>query len=980
MTVYVRANIDNLSKNLSKVSKSMEKVFGRDTMRMSKSFALGIGVAATALAAFGAACVKAADKEKETISMYTSLLGSAKEAKKLMQDLSNWGTNVPFDMDAMENIAKKLLSTGVAAEDLIPILNNVGNAAAMTGSGQAGIDAMTDAIARMSMTGTATSKDMKALINNQVDAYGYLAKYLNTDVATAMEMVSKKSVDSGTFISAMMQGMEKDFAGGMDNIEKSLSGMLGTMKYNIGEAMEDIGGSLIDSLGITEMMAKATEAVRKFAVAIKQYGVRETLEEFIPPWLEGTILVVAAAILGAAVPALIAMASAAASAVVAMLPFMAAAAAIAAVAYVVYKAWEPLGDLFGNVWSYIVSTCTKACNSVLNTLYGFVQKALNYLKPVFSLFGMDDAAQRWSDAVSEKLKVTAEGVITANEQQKKASEGMGLSVDEIMAKLKGSGKTIFDVPDIATDTQYKGWHGKKVEGAISDGGTAKKVAAIDKNINAGKIAVDKMRDLQGKIAFYAADGTNCMRTIGMALEGTPFEGVVNVDKAYDIGKSEGLDRGIDYEYKAGDIILVGGYDKQGKWDPRMHAAMVTENGGVIQNGKSHDGVYESDFTPQQMFGSNITGYIATSELFAKGGSYDKAGSKSTKNLAQKTAMWMASLNAIKDKAEDIATDVNNRLELVGLKGVRRDFVELNQESKKNVAEMVKRYRDMALEYQKADKLEQEAMKQSWRDAGIAFEELEHNKITFAEQSAKERQLIEEETQQKIKDLNYERQKFTDDLEEARKEGEMARVQELLNTDSAINDLRLENAKEFVDGYISIWKTANTTYEEALKSSIGNINSAFENFFQNVLEGKENLGTAFVDLLSSFVKMVQEMVARWAAAQLTEKIFGIKNPGGGGGSSNIGASLASSAYTIFVSGKAGGGVANGLTLVGERGPELVRFNSPSRVFNNRDTRALLGGGGNVNMYVNTPDAESFKQSRAQISSSLAAMVARGRRNS
>ena len=990
MTIFVRANIENLSKNLAQVEKNMNTVFGKNTMQLSKKFALGIGAAAAALGAFSAACISAADKEQETIRMYTSLIGSAKEAKALMADLSNWGTNVPFNMDEMENTAKKLLATGVAAQDLIPILDNLGNAAAMTGSGQAGIDAMTDAISRMSMTGTATSKDMKLLINNQVDAYGYLAKYLNTDVATAMDMVKNKSVDSGTVINALMQGMQKDFKGGMDNMEKSISGMLGTIKYNLGEAMEDIGGALMDSFGITDIMAKATEAVRKFTVAIKTYGVRETLENFVPPWLEGTILAIAAAMLGAAVPSILAMAASLASAVVAALPFIAVAAALAVVAFVVYKAWEPLGDLFSNVWSYIVSSCTKACNSVLNTLYGFVQKAINYLRPVFDLFGMDAAADRWSAAVSKKLQVTSENIVTANEKQKAASSGMDMSVDAIMAKLKGSGKTIFDVPDILADTKWQGWHGKTVEGSSGASGTDKKINSIDKNTAAiaksttsGKIAVDKMRALQGKIAFYAADGTNCMRTIGMALEGTPFEGVINVDTAYEIAKKEGLDRGTDYTPKAGDTILVGGYDKYGNWDPRMHAAMVTENNGVIQNGKSHNGVYESGLTPQQMFGDDITGYIATSQLF--GDSYDAVGKKSAKSLVQQAAEWAEKLNAIKDKAKEIATEVNNRLELVGLKGVRRDLIEVNQEAKKNISDMENRYRDMSLEFQKADALEQEAMKQAWKDAGIAFEELENKKVAFAAQTAKERQLIEAETQQKIKDLNYERQKFIDDLDEAKKDGDFTRAYDLLNTEEALNDLRLENAKNFVDGYISVWKTAHTGYIDALKNSIGEVNSSFESFFQSVLSGKKNLGDAFVDLLSSFVSMVQEMVARWAAAELTEKIFGgfrkkDNTSSGGGGSflGNLGGAIVSSLFSI--PGKASGGVASGLTLVGEYGPELVRFNSPSRVFNNRDTRALLGGGGNVNMYVNTPDAESFKQSRAQITSGLAAMVARGRRNS
>jgi len=44
------------------------------------------------------------------------------------------------------------------------------------------------------MTGKVTSRDMKQLINQQVDAYRYLADYLGTDVASAMEQVKAGTV------------------------------------------------------------------------------------------------------------------------------------------------------------------------------------------------------------------------------------------------------------------------------------------------------------------------------------------------------------------------------------------------------------------------------------------------------------------------------------------------------------------------------------------------------------------------------------------------------------------------------------------------------------------------------------------------------------------------------------------------------------------------------------------------------------------
>ena len=131
MTIFVKADIENFSKNIANVEKNMNSVFGVKTMKMSKTFAKGLAAAASALGAFGAACIAMADHEQEVERTFTSLIGDADKAKKTLADLADWATNVPFDFEDMENASKKLLAYGVAAEDVVAVLNNLGNAAAM---------------------------------------------------------------------------------------------------------------------------------------------------------------------------------------------------------------------------------------------------------------------------------------------------------------------------------------------------------------------------------------------------------------------------------------------------------------------------------------------------------------------------------------------------------------------------------------------------------------------------------------------------------------------------------------------------------------------------------------------------------------------------------------------------------------------------------------------------------------------------------
>ena len=829
MTVFINANIKNFAKNMGTVEKRMKSIFGPEAMKLSKTFATAIAAAGAAVLAFGVACVAMADQEKELERTFTSLIGNVEDAKKLVEDLSDWATNVPFEFKDMEGTSKALLAYGVAAQDLIPVLNNLGNAAAMTGSGQAGIEAMTDGIGRIAMSGKVTAKEMKLLTNEQVNAYKYLADYMNTDVQSAMEQVKAGAVDSTTAINAIMTGMQKDFAGGMDNIEKSLSGMLGTMKYNLTYAMKSIGGELMDSLGITNAFEKMTEAVRKFAVAIKQYGLRETLENFIPPWLVALVITLAAAVGGIAVAAFIAIASSALAAIVPMLPFVAAATLVAAAAYLLYAAWDPIADLFSNTWDYIVSKCTEACNTVLSTLYDFALKALNYLQPVFDLFGMGEASTNWSNSVSERLQVVTKEMETTKKEAEKAADGISTSLSDIYEKLAGTGKSIFDVEDISVDTKWKGWH----------------------------------------------------------------------------GKSAGVE------------------------------------------------------APEEDAGSG-------------------GAAKIEKSALQIEMEWEETKNRIKDKATDIATDIQNRFNSLNLQGVRKELFSLTTDEKKSLTEMEQAYRDMAILYSKATEEEQEVMRKEWTASGLLFDETENAKVSFAREMSKERILIEAETQKKIMDLNFERKAYIEDLDKAKEEGDIERVKFLLATEEAVNQLRRENAETFAGDYIKIWKDANATFEEMCRNSISDVNSGFESFFSNILSGEETLQESFASILKSFISMVTKMIAKWAAAKLTEKIFGSLNNSGDSGSNlfSTGASLVSN--VISVKGYAGGGVGNGLSLVGENGPELIRLNNPSRVFNASESSQMLSGGNAVNMYVSTPDAGSFKQSRAQISASIYSALQRGGR--
>ena len=117
--------------------------------------------------------------------------------------------------------------------------------------------------------------------------------------------------------------------------------------------------------------------------------------------------------------------------------------------------------------------------------------------------------------------------------------------------------------------------------------------------------VNRMRDLHGIIPYNESDGTNCARTVSVALDGTPYSGMLSVGELVSTAKNQGqlINPRSGYVPQAGDLAVTDG---------GQHVVMVTESGGTIQNGQSHNGVYESSKPPSRQKGG-VQYYIRTSD-------------------------------------------------------------------------------------------------------------------------------------------------------------------------------------------------------------------------------------------------------------------------------------------------------------------------------------------------------------------------------
>ena len=107
---------------------------------------------------------------------------------------------------------------------------------------------------------------------------------------------------------------------------------------------------------------------------------------------------------------------------------------------------------------------------------------------------------------------------------------------------------------------------------------AQEQAAAEEENATGFNTIEKMRALEGKIPYEAPDGTNCMRTIGIALEGTPYEGQINVDQAITTARELALIAREALENKNfAELVSVEGVFRDVAVDGHVHDVVVAHH-------------------------------------------------------------------------------------------------------------------------------------------------------------------------------------------------------------------------------------------------------------------------------------------------------------------------------------------------------------------------------------------------------------------
>lgn len=204
-------------------------------------------VSVTAFATLSSSIVTLADNLEQAHNAFTTMLWSSQASIRMLENLSDFAANTPFEIPEIRQNAKQLLAMGVSAENIIPTLKALGDVASGTG---ANFTRLALNYGQVITQGHLTGRELRDFAVNWVPILDALAESLGKTKTEVQWMISDGLVSANDVTKAfeMMTSEGWKFADLMDRQAKTFTGMVSNLKDKLSQVWERIGADLLDNL------------------------------------------------------------------------------------------------------------------------------------------------------------------------------------------------------------------------------------------------------------------------------------------------------------------------------------------------------------------------------------------------------------------------------------------------------------------------------------------------------------------------------------------------------------------------------------------------------------------------------------------------------------------------------------------------------------------------------------------------------------
>lgn len=326
----------------------------------------------------GIASVQAAAQMRQYEIAFQTMLKSAEAGTQMLRDLQQFAAETPFDVPGVVSAGQQLMAFGFKAEEIIPMLTNLGDAASGLGLGTEGVSRLAYALGQMQTSGKLNAQDMMQFTSAGISAWDMLAQAAGKTVAEMKDLCSKGAIDSKAAVQTIVAGMNDQFGGMMAKTSDEVAGLLANIEETAGNTSAAVGKYLTEAFNIKGILKDVSDRLgefqQKMQTATEQgKSLGDVIKECVPA------PVIAAIGAFAAVLAVVSVAAVATLGAVLGLSagIVAAGAAIGAAIALIITYWDDLANAVKAAVQGILDTVVIISTAVTEAILGVVRWILD---------------------------------------------------------------------------------------------------------------------------------------------------------------------------------------------------------------------------------------------------------------------------------------------------------------------------------------------------------------------------------------------------------------------------------------------------------------------------------------------------------------------------------------------------------------------------------------------------------------------------
>lgn len=385
-------NVRRVGDDLETVSKQSEKATSgikgfadkcnKMTGALSAIAAVQLGSVFTGMAGgilnMGIASVQAAAQMRQYEIAFQTMLKSAEAGTQMLRDLQQFAAETPFDVPGVVSAGQQLMAFGFKAEEIIPMLTNLGDAASGLGLGTEGVSRLAYALGQMQTSGKLNAQDMMQLTSAGISAWDMLAQAAGKTVAEMKDLCSKGAIDSKAAVQTIVAGMNEQFGGMMAKTSDEVAGLLANIEETAGNTSAAVGKYLTEAFNIKGILKDVSDRLGEFQQKMQTATEQgKSMGDVIKECVPAPVI----AVIGAFAAVLVVVSVAAVATLGAVLGLsagiVAAGAAIGAAIALIITYWDDLANAVKAAVQGILDTVVIIGTAVTEAILGVVRWILD---------------------------------------------------------------------------------------------------------------------------------------------------------------------------------------------------------------------------------------------------------------------------------------------------------------------------------------------------------------------------------------------------------------------------------------------------------------------------------------------------------------------------------------------------------------------------------------------------------------------------